>query len=169
MPQLRYGPDITDDADNLLRQQQRLVKQRKKLGKLNRTDTGRLKDIDAAIKAGFGNRANLREYARESVRRKGYSDTRKSKKIGGVRFKGRDLIGGSRARAAELEAKRLLKTGRTREEIARMTNAELLKAGRSKAKPKAGSKAAAAAKKRQVDAKNLRRRKAYAARKSAAK
>lgn len=97
MPRVRYGPDITDDADSLLLDDSRIKNQLK--GATGRKKVQLLKEKDVvnkAIKDVFGSRANARKLAAESVRRQGYMSSADARAIGAKRnrkLKGKGPLG----------------------------------------------------------------------------
>jgi uncharacterized membrane protein YqiK len=89
MPRVRYGPDITDDAQFLILEDSR-IKNKLAKAKSEKTRAKLLKERDLlrqAEKQIFGNRANARKLARESVSRQGYLADSEVKALGAKRFK----------------------------------------------------------------------------------
>jgi hypothetical protein len=89
MPRVRYGPDITDDAQSILLDESR-IKNKLKGAKSERERTKLLKErdlINQAIKEVFGSRDNARKLAAESVARQGYLKPEDVKALGAKRFK----------------------------------------------------------------------------------
>lgn len=89
MPRLRYGPDVTDDAASLLTDLDRIEKKLKK-PQSNAARARLLKQkklIGDGIKQVFGNRANARKLAAESLKRQGYATPADIRAVGGSRYK----------------------------------------------------------------------------------
>ena len=97
MPRVRYGPDITDDADSLLLDDSRIKNQLKGATGAKRAKLLKEKDlVNKAIKDVFGSRANARKLAAESVRRQGYMSDADARAIGARRnakLKGKGPLG----------------------------------------------------------------------------
>jgi hypothetical protein len=89
MPRVRYGPDITDDAQSLLLDQSR-VKRKLEKASSDKARAALLKErdlINRAIKDLFGSRANARKLASESVARQGYLSSEDIASLGVKRAK----------------------------------------------------------------------------------
>jgi hypothetical protein len=97
MPRVRYGPDITDDADSILLDDSRIKNQLKGATGAKRAKLLKEKDvINKAIKDVFGSRKNARKLAAESVRRQGYMSDADARAIGAKRnrkLKGKGALG----------------------------------------------------------------------------
>lgn len=97
MPRVRYGPDITDDADSLLLDDSRIKNQLRGATGAKRVKLLKEKDVvNKAIKDVFGSRANARKLAAESVRRQGYMSSADARAIGAKRnqkLKGKGPLG----------------------------------------------------------------------------
>lgn len=97
MPRVRYGPDITDDADSILLDDSRIKNQLKNASGQKRVKLLKEKDlINKTIKDVFGSRANARKLAAESVRRQGYMSSADARAIGAKRnqkLKGKGPLG----------------------------------------------------------------------------
>lgn len=88
MPRVRYGPDITDDADSLLLDASRIKNQMKNASGPKLEQLKKERDLNTqAIKEIFGSRANARKLSSESVRRQGYMSDADVRAIGAKRTK----------------------------------------------------------------------------------
>jgi hypothetical protein len=97
MPRVRYGPDITDDADSLMLDASRIKNQLR--GATGKKRARLLKEQDLlnkAIKEVFGNRENARKLAKESTRQQGYMSPAEVRALGVKRnkkIKGKGQLG----------------------------------------------------------------------------
>jgi hypothetical protein len=136
MPRVRYGPDITDDAQSILLDESR-VKNKLKGAKSERERTKLLKErdlINQAIKEVFGSRDNARKLAAESVARQGYLKPEDVKALGAKRFKklkGKGELGLPKTPGRRSEKIGLKKGFQARPETA---NGDLYRAATAKAK-----------------------------------
>jgi len=94
MPRVRYGPDITDDADSLMLDDSRIKNQMAALRKSGGEGSAKWKKLlkekdllNKAIKEVFGNRNNARALARESTRQQGYMSPAEVRALGVKRNK----------------------------------------------------------------------------------
>ena len=94
MPRVRYGPDITDDADSLMLDDSRIKNQMAALRKSGGEGSAKWKKLlkekdllNKAIKEVFGNRNNARALARESTRQQGYMSPEEIRALGVKRNK----------------------------------------------------------------------------------
>ncbi len=165
MPGVRYGLDITDDADMLRRAIGSLRKERRSKGKLSQRRQAELKRYLRAVKAGFGNEKILNEYSKYSRRRMGYDPSGRSRTIAGVTERARPAIPNYRA----LDKRRREASGVKLEEIRGNTVSRIVKLAEArkreaKRNTEAAKKKRAAARKR---ANKKRRQKRAAAKKAA--
>lgn len=98
MPRVRYGPDITDDADSLLLDASRIKNQLNKAkGKKARAALIKERDLlNQAIKDIFGSRANARKLQKESTRVQGYLSPSEIRALGvksNKKIKGKGVLG----------------------------------------------------------------------------
>lgn len=95
MPGLRYGPDITDDAEIMRRSISDLGKRLKSIqgrGGSGEATRRRIEELKRAARARFGNLKNMNEAARYSLRRQGYQQGAPRKTVGGVRLRARPAL-----------------------------------------------------------------------------
>lgn len=156
MPGLRYGPDITDDAEILRKNINRLKREKKLKGSLSRDKTRELNRYMRNVKAGFGNQKILNEFARYSRARQGYDPSGRTRTIAGVRFRGRPGL------PKGLEARRQAATGISRRDIGGLTPRGVEKAAKKvqkarKAATKTAQRKKAAARKRVNKARRAKR------------
>lgn len=191
MPRVRYGPDITDDADSLLLDDSRIKNQLKGASGAKRAKLLKEKDlINQAIKEVFGSRANARKLASESVRRQGYLTPAEARAIGAKRtqkLKGKGPLGlastpgrgseqigrktGYRARA-NTNNEDLFRSATAKaksSDIMRRVRSQKTAAEASKAKAKKAAKKVQAAKKPAAAKRAAAAKKASPAKKAAAK
>lgn len=168
MPGLRYGLDITDDAEMLRKNISAIKRERTRLRRdgrqLSQRRTRELNRYLQAVKAGFGNQKILTEYAKYSRARQGYDPSGRSRVRAGIRERARPAIPNYRA----LDKRRREASGVSLKEIQGNSGQRIVKLAQQRAKArKAATKTAqrkkAAAKKRA----NKRRRQKRAATKRA--
>jgi hypothetical protein len=160
MPGLRYGPDITDDAEVIRKQLDPLKKKatlaRKGQASLTTRDKRRLQELKRQITAGFGDEKTMRKFAKYSLGRQGYDASGRTRTVAGVTLRGRPALPkGLRANRGGVSLRTLMNPPGTRE------------LGRKRAVGNAGQKAATARKKSAQKAKKAAKKVKKAAKKTA--
>lgn len=144
MPGLRYGPDITDDAEIMrrsIRDLQGRLRSLRRAGRSGATTQRRINELKTAAAARFGNLRNMNEAARYSLRRQGYQQGAPRKTVGGVRLRARPAL------PADLQAR--LRQGRRNVSTPRgglKSNREIIKGAKKAKKATKAKKAKKAAK-----------------------
>lgn len=144
MPGLRYGPDITDDAEIIRKSFDPLKKAearaRKGNGpKLTTRENRRLTELRRQITAGFGNEKTMRQFSKYSLAKQGYDESGKTKNIAGMKLRARPPL------AKGMRRGRTSGGGLTRAELLRPKGYKT--SGRKRAIANAGQRAQSARKK----------------------
>lgn len=157
MPGLRYGPDITDDAEVLRKDYERLRKLRGQ-GRMTDRAKSRMKEVQDAIRAGFGDVATMKKLAKYSTAQQGYDQSGRTRSLAGVNLRGRPALPPG-----------LLKQRRDRARLARRSLANRSAADIRNAGRQATKKAAKATKKAKKAKKAAKKAPAKKAKKAAKK
>ncbi len=135
MPGLRYGPDITDDAEVLRKEYERLRKLRGQ-GRMTDRAQSRFREVQDSIRAGFGDVATMNKLAKYSLARQGYDDSGRTRTVAGVTLRGRPAL------PAGVLSQRRQRARLSRNRLGTMAARDIRNAGK-----KAAKKASKAAKK----------------------